>query len=407
MSDPFDVLHEPLTPADPDPTFAAALRSRVKRALALPRGVQMTSTAPARVPSVMAGGRASLTPYLAVDDARRAIAWYVEVLDARPVGDAYVQPDGRIGHAELEIGGTRLYLSDAHPDIGVVAPGPTGNDVTLHLDVVAVDVLAEEAVAAGATLDRPPSDNPYGRIAVIRDPFGHRWMLDQPIGAEPTRHGDVVSWALRVPDAERAREFYAGVLDWTYDGDEITGGSLPGRIVGGYDDAGTVLGLGVSDVRVALDAAREAGAVVGAVVDTAGLAAIEHDGLAFVLQPLPRSPRAAVNGAAPGDISYLTVQVHDTGRTRQLLSTVAGWTFSPGRVEDGWQATEPTPMTGLSGGHDRASVVPMYRVADVDASVATVRALGGTATDAETQPYGRTSLCADDQGARFYLGQMS
>jgi predicted enzyme related to lactoylglutathione lyase len=63
-------------------------------------------------------------------------------------------------------------------------------------------------------------------------------------------------------------------------------------------------------------------------------------------------------------------------------------------------------MIGLSGGRERATAVPMWRVVDIERAVAAVRAGGGTATDPERQPYGLTSECADDEGMRFYLGEM-
>ena len=119
-----------------------------------------------------------LTPYLAVADARAAIAWYVEVLGAVETDEPIVMPDGRVGHASLALGGADLFLSDAHPELGVVAPA-SGNDVTLHLEVPDVDGLVATAAGAGAVVDREPGDSPFGRIAVIRDPFGHRWMLNQ------------------------------------------------------------------------------------------------------------------------------------------------------------------------------------------------------------------------------------
>jgi uncharacterized glyoxalase superfamily protein PhnB len=65
-----------------------------------------------------------------------------------------------------------------------------------------------------------------------------------------------------------------------------------------------------------------------------------------------------------------------------------------------------TPMVGISGGHARATTVPMYRVDDIAAAVSAVRHAGGTATDPEVQPYGTTSTCTDDQGTRFYLGEL-
>lgn len=124
-----------------------------------------------------------LTPYLAVADARAASDWYVDVLGAEVTFDPIVMPDGRIGHAELSVSGARFCLADAFPEIQAVPPSAEGSPVTLLLTVTDVDALAAKAAAAGATLDRGPEDNPpVGRVAVFRDPFGHRWFLAQPLG---------------------------------------------------------------------------------------------------------------------------------------------------------------------------------------------------------------------------------
>ena len=122
---------------------------------------------------------AELTPYLALRDARAAIAWYVEHLGAAEVLEPIVMPDGTIGHAELAVDGARWMLADEYPEIAVEAPlEGRGASVTLHLSVKDVDALTNRAVAGGALLDRGPEDSEVGRLAVIRDPFGHRWMLN-------------------------------------------------------------------------------------------------------------------------------------------------------------------------------------------------------------------------------------
>ena len=188
MTDPLAALRSAHAPIDPDPGFAAQLRARLERALSLPPGVAVSDLAiehQTQQQSQQQGqlsGR--LTPYLAVRDARRALHWYRDVFAAQPLGEPIVMPDGRIGHAELELHGAVLYLADEHPQIGVEAPRPDhGAAVTLHLQVEDVDSLTERATGAGATLERPPTDNPYGRVAVVRDPFGHRWMLNAPAPA--------------------------------------------------------------------------------------------------------------------------------------------------------------------------------------------------------------------------------
>ena len=126
-----------------------------------------------------------LTPYLAVRDARAAITWYVEHLGAEVTVEPIVMPDGRVGHVELTVDGARWMMSDEHPELQVEAPmAGRGAAVTLHLTVTDVDAATTRAVAGGAHLDRGPEDSaPVGRIAVLRDPFGHRWFLNQPLGA--------------------------------------------------------------------------------------------------------------------------------------------------------------------------------------------------------------------------------
>jgi PhnB protein len=123
---------------------------------------------------------AALTPYLAVGDARHAIAWYQQAFGASVAYDPIVMPDDRIGHAELTVFGGRLFLSDAHPEIGVDAPRPGAPAAcTIHAAVPAVDDVFSHACDGGAIPEREPETTPHGRIAVIRDPFGHRWMLNQ------------------------------------------------------------------------------------------------------------------------------------------------------------------------------------------------------------------------------------
>jgi uncharacterized glyoxalase superfamily protein PhnB len=124
-----------------------------------------------------------LTPYLAVGDARAAIRWYIEVLGAEVTDEPIEMPDGRIGHVGMAIDGAAFMMADAYPELHCPAPEVgTGSPVTLHLTVADVDAVADAVRRAGTRLDRGPEDSPpAGRVAVFRDPFGHRWFLDQPL----------------------------------------------------------------------------------------------------------------------------------------------------------------------------------------------------------------------------------
>ncbi len=125
-----------------------------------------------------------LTPYLCVADARAAIEWYVDVLGAEVVYAPIEMPDGRIGHVELAVDGARWMMADEFEEAGVAAPDVgRGSAVSLHLTVADVDAVAARVTAAGTSMDRGPEDSePAGRVAVFRDPFGHRWFLNQPSG---------------------------------------------------------------------------------------------------------------------------------------------------------------------------------------------------------------------------------
>lgn len=121
-------------------------------------------------------------PYLCVQGAAQAIEFYSAAFGARELMRLN-EPSGRIGHAELDIDGARLMLADEYPEYGILAP-PTlgGSPVTISLQVVGVDEVVRQAAQAGASVEREPRDEFYGeRAATIRDPFGHRWHIIEPI----------------------------------------------------------------------------------------------------------------------------------------------------------------------------------------------------------------------------------
>lgn len=413
MTDPFDSLRSPSTPVEPDPDFAATLRARLERALALPRGVAVTDTAPAPETDTAAeasGGAA--VPYLAVavGSGLRALDWYVEVFGARRRGEPIMMPDGKLGHAELELAGGVLYLAEEFPDIGVVAADPAGAAVSLVLSVPDVAETVSRAIGAGGTMTRPIADGYGTRNATVVDPFGHRWMLQTPLGALPPAFaaGDGGYAWLSVPDVERAVEFYRAVLGWTVtagsvpQGRSVVGRQLPVGLAGGADRSTLNISWTVADVAAAVERVRAAGGTSSEVQQRPyGPAAdcVDDQGMPFALheagEPGSRPP---ANGATPGDLSYLTLEVRDADRARAFYAAVLGWTY---------RGNEPVgivPMTGIHGGHEQPTGVPMWKVDDVPAAVRRVRAAGGTAGDPTTQPYGAMAECVDDQGTRFYLG---
>jgi PhnB protein len=123
-------------------------------------------------------GYHSVTPYLIVKGADRAINFYKEVFGAsqRMRMDG---PNGTVGHAEIEIDGSAVMLADEFPDMGCRSPQSIGGTgVSLHLYVKDVDSCFSRAVATGAKVLRPVQDQFYGdRAGTVEDPFGHVWTI--------------------------------------------------------------------------------------------------------------------------------------------------------------------------------------------------------------------------------------
>ena len=121
---------------------------------------------------------AQIIPYLHVMGAARAIEFYQQAFGATEVL-RLSEPDGRIGHAEILIGGARIMLADEYPECGILGPQSLGGtSVSLHLTVPDVDAFARQAVAAGAKLAKPIKDEFYGeRGGKLEDPFGHVWQV--------------------------------------------------------------------------------------------------------------------------------------------------------------------------------------------------------------------------------------
>jgi predicted enzyme related to lactoylglutathione lyase len=310
MADPFGVLRAPVTPADPDPAFAARLRARLERALDLPEGVAVSDPG------------------------------------------AIMQP-----HPAPVAATRRRGASDA----------------------------AEDQAPGGAA-----------------------------------RPGDVGYASLQVPDIGRAAAFYAAVFGWEYEPSpnprarQVPGATPPQGLWGGQPRTTLFCSFVVDDAVAAAARVRAAGGQAGDPIQRPyGLVAecTDNQGTRFAVHQYPAAGQpgaiAAGPAAAPrdGDLAYITFEVADSRLARDFYGAVLGWRFAPGSIADGWQVEGTTPRAGLSGGHAEATTVPMWRVADLQATVGRVRAAGGTAAEPRQEPYGLTADCTDDQGTRFYLGQ--
>ncbi len=120
--------------------------------------------------------------YLTVDGADQAIDFYIRAFGAREKF-RLTEPSGRVGHAELDFGGTTIMLAEAFPEYGLRDPKALGGTpMSIHLHVDDADATIRRAVDAGATLEREPSDMFYGeRSGSVFDPFGHRWLVGHSI----------------------------------------------------------------------------------------------------------------------------------------------------------------------------------------------------------------------------------
>ena len=123
-------------------------------------------------------GYNTVTPYLVIKGAAQAIEYYKKVFGATVVV-RMDGPEGRVGHAELQIGSSRIMLADENPSMGATSATTIGNSpVSLYLYLPDVDKVVDKAVAEGAKILKPVQDQFYGdRSGFLQDPFGHFWGI--------------------------------------------------------------------------------------------------------------------------------------------------------------------------------------------------------------------------------------
>lgn len=145
-------------------------------------------------------GHHTVTPYLACKGAAEAIAFYKKAFGAKEIM-RMPGPGGGVGHAEMQIGDSRIMLADEYPDMDFLAPSSRGGSaVHIHLYVPNVDKMFQRAVAAGAKVLRPVDEQFYGdRIGTLEDAWGHVWHL-------ATHVRDVSMAQLRKAAAQKARQ---------------------------------------------------------------------------------------------------------------------------------------------------------------------------------------------------------
>ncbi len=133
-------------------------------------------------------GYQAVTPYLSVEGATKAIAFYKRVFGAKEIM-RMPGPHGAVGHAEIEINHCRIMLADECPEMNFRGPRAFGGTpIHIHLYVNDADRTVRKAVAEGATLLRPVADQFYGdRSGSVADPFGHVWHVATHVEDVPPR----------------------------------------------------------------------------------------------------------------------------------------------------------------------------------------------------------------------------
>jgi PhnB protein len=131
-------------------------------------------------------GTHTITAHLSVREAAKAIEFYQKAFGAQ-VLFVHKLPDGKVMHATLQIGDSRLMLADEFPGMGTKAASTLGGSpVVLNIYVEDVDNLFKQAVAAGAKVTMPLADQFWGdRYGQIVDPFGHSWALGSHVEDVP------------------------------------------------------------------------------------------------------------------------------------------------------------------------------------------------------------------------------
>lgn len=142
---------------------SAKRRKKAKKVLPVPKGYH------------------SITPYLIINGAAKAIEFYKAAFSAKAA--ICMDGGGRVAHAELKMGDSKIMLADEFPEMEVHGPRKfAGTPVMIHFYTKNVDTIVSKAVAAGATVIRPPQDMFYGdRTAMVEDPFGHKWCISTHI----------------------------------------------------------------------------------------------------------------------------------------------------------------------------------------------------------------------------------
>jgi PhnB protein len=200
----------------PRDDFRLGLKAEIERRVIM-SSTAKTAPERGRVRPVPEGYH-TVAPYLTVKGAAEAIEFYKKAFEATDVMRLRM-PDGKVGHAEIQVGNSRIMLSDEFPDYGVVSPQSLGGSpVDIHLYVEDADAWFSRAIAAGAKALVPVADQDYGeRHGRLEDPFGHHWGISTPLNEDRARQVSFYTATpyLIVADGAKAIDFYKEAMGAT------------------------------------------------------------------------------------------------------------------------------------------------------------------------------------------------
>lgn len=218
-------------------------------------------------------------------------------------------------------------------------------------------------------------------------------------------------FAIHVPDALRAKEFYRTTLGWRYtDHETIEGSSPAGGIVGDAEASRIETYFVVDDAGATARRVRELGGhAPDPVRSTSGWCAEctdDQGGRFAIWQPAEGFVPDGPPKGQDGDLFYFVLPVADDERAKRFYGDLFGWEFTPGTHPRGWNITTVQPPGGLFGAGAPGPISVYFRVPDIEAAVAAVTEAGGTAGPVETNRAGWHASCRDDQDTEFYVSSV-
>lgn len=248
-----------------------------------------------------------------------------------------------------------------------------------------------------------------GLVAIETNPA--RATTDR-LDAELVNPGSLFYLTLPGPDVERSATFYRGLFGW-----ELQQGNSGYHVANTYPPMGLAsnpspspeVWIEVLDIDEAVAKVRELGGSADEPVhDDSGWNAscVDPNGTRFNLI-VPRNDyrQPARSSSEPGELFYWTLPAPDAGSARSFYHELLGWEFGEAGEQGGMHVSNRLPDGGLGGGREGTAPELFFRVGDLEAAVARVRDLGGTAEVVAEGPEGRHAMCTDDQGIGFGLSQ--